>query len=362
MTLRAYRDFDPNDPDNYNPNQEYDTGNDAADFQGTFLDQNAYSYTNRGQPAVTPKNRMFIVAGVLGIIAIGFAAAFTFSSRSGGDLPVIVAEGTAYKTKPETPGGIDIPFQDKMVFNRLDPEGQPVQAERLLPPPEEPMTLALQPSQQVQSPPAPAAQLAVEEAAPTTSKNTKITIANKPVVEPAIAADKMEKIAPTKGAIPAPINDEPVVVVTKTPMPKTAPAPVATAPTVQKSGQTATLEPVEGTYGESKVAAATPSVAKPSAPVAAAPVAAEKPAPAAAGGARIQLGSLPEKAAADRAVAKFSKDYAGVLGGAQLTLVKAEIPGKGTFWRVQSQPIDKAAADKICGAIKAKGGACLLAK
>lgn len=345
MTLRAYRDFDPNDPDNLNPNQEYDTGNDAVDFQGTLLDPNQgrgqqhygqYDYAYQGQAAVTPKNRMFIVAGVLGLVAIGFAAAFAISARSGSDVPVITADGASYKSKPETPGGIEIPFQDKMVFNRLDPQGQQVQAERLLPPPEEPMTLALQPADREASAPAPKAMLATEEVAATIAKNTKIVVADKPVAEVAVPTAELDKIAPTQGAVPAPINDTSATVAV-VPTPK-APAPA---------------EAAEGTYNDAKAAAkVAPVVAKPTPAVT----------PAVTGGSRIQLGSLPEKAAADRAVAKFTKDYAGMLSGAQLALVKAEIPGKGTFWRVQSQPLERAKAEKICSAIKAKGGACLLAK
>lgn len=330
MTLRAYRDFDPNDPHNQDPNQAYDTGNDAADFQGTFLDsQYAGQFQQEygrgyGTNTMTHKNKLWMVMGVLGLVAIGFAAAFTISAQSTGEMPIITADTTAYKAKPETPGGIEIPFQDKLVFNRLDPEGQQVQAERLLPPTEEPMTLALQPAQREPSMPAPKEQLATQQNAAAVAKTLPVETTAAPVAAPVAAtttAPQIEAMAPATGAIPAPINEEVAVAETPTPAPAPA-APVAVA------------KPVEA-------AKVTPTVA---------------------GGTRVQLASLPERGAGETALTKLQNQYGSALGGAKLTLVRADIPGKGTYWRVQSQPMDRADAQKICGSVKAQGGACLLAK
>ena len=68
-----------------------------------------------------------------------------------GEIPTIVAEGP-YKTKPEQPGGIDIPHQDVQVYQSLDSKDDvtpPV--EHLLPPPETPQEQAALPGPQTPS-------------------------------------------------------------------------------------------------------------------------------------------------------------------------------------------------------------------
>src|SRR3546814_1595052 len=52
---------------------------------------------------------------------------------------MIKAEDAPIKHRPEEPGGMDVPHQDKLVFNRLAPGQVENQVERLLPPPEEPV-------------------------------------------------------------------------------------------------------------------------------------------------------------------------------------------------------------------------------
>lgn len=53
--------------------------------------------------------------------------------------PIIAADTAPFKVRPENPGGMMIPHQDKLVYGRLSHDAsQPI--ERLLPPPEQPMT------------------------------------------------------------------------------------------------------------------------------------------------------------------------------------------------------------------------------
>lgn len=52
--------------------------------------------------------------------------------------PIIAADTTPFKIRPENPGGMMIPHQDKLVYGRLSQNAsQPI--ERLLPPPEQPL-------------------------------------------------------------------------------------------------------------------------------------------------------------------------------------------------------------------------------
>lgn len=56
------------------------------------------------------------------------------------DIPVIYPEEGPYKIRPENPGGMVIPHQDKLVYGRLSPRSEDTETvEHLLPPPEEPM-------------------------------------------------------------------------------------------------------------------------------------------------------------------------------------------------------------------------------
>ena len=135
MTLRAYR---PNEPQDNNGYQQ-----EPLDWQDTLLDRAPHSRTRHVAYNRAPRSRLWLWTGLFAAAAIILTAYFVIKGRSdGGAIPLVPAETSAYKTAPDSPGGENIPFQDKLVFNRLDPNGQPVQAEKLLPPPEEPMAAA----------------------------------------------------------------------------------------------------------------------------------------------------------------------------------------------------------------------------
>lgn len=60
------------------------------------------------------------------------------SGENSGIPPIIPADTTPFKVRPDNPGGMMIPHQDKLVYGRLSQDtSQPI--ERLLPPPEHPM-------------------------------------------------------------------------------------------------------------------------------------------------------------------------------------------------------------------------------
>ncbi len=56
------------------------------------------------------------------------------------DTPLIRAPETPYKTAPDSPGGMDVPHRDKLVYDRLERVTRAPGVERLLPPPEQPLT------------------------------------------------------------------------------------------------------------------------------------------------------------------------------------------------------------------------------
>lgn len=68
--------------------------------------------------------RRFIFAGITAIVLMGFAVIIWFSYTSQteeiGIIPVVRADNSVVKEKPENPGGKEILFQDKEVFDRVD--------------------------------------------------------------------------------------------------------------------------------------------------------------------------------------------------------------------------------------------------
>ena len=86
------------------------------------------------------------IAAVLSVFVGGLWYAYDWAMEQMGTtrLPLIVADTTPIKSRPESPGGIEVPNQDVAVLNDVAPDPDQPQAERLLPPPETPQTAQTQ--------------------------------------------------------------------------------------------------------------------------------------------------------------------------------------------------------------------------
>ena len=82
-------------------------------------------------------------------LSLGVGAAVLYAYNKGREAgesklpPIIQAQEGPTKVRPENPGGMQVPYQDKEAFTRLTAEKQPDQVERLLPPPEQPIKVPL---------------------------------------------------------------------------------------------------------------------------------------------------------------------------------------------------------------------------
>lgn len=78
---------------------------------------------------------VILAVGVMAMCASGLWIAYKVSSRqsSPDNVPLIHADNHPTKVRPEAPGGMQIPNQDKLVFTGTAP------VEKLLPPPEAPL-------------------------------------------------------------------------------------------------------------------------------------------------------------------------------------------------------------------------------
>jgi len=96
------------------------------------------SYNRRGKRVMTG---LVAVAAVLGFgVVLVYAYNKGKQDGPGKVPPVIQAEEGPSKIRPENPGGMKVPNRDKEVFNRLETDNKSSTVERLLPPPEKPMT------------------------------------------------------------------------------------------------------------------------------------------------------------------------------------------------------------------------------
>jgi cell division septation protein DedD len=145
------------------------------------------------------------------------------------------------------------------------------------------------------------------------------------------------------------------VTVTQTPPAiATKPAAVASNSVTEKSAASGpkVLAPEQpAAPAEKQIAALTP----PSEPASAAPA-------ANGGSVMIQLGSFPNDALAASAWSKIKMANQELLGSYSPSIKPAEIPGKGTWYRLRVGGFaDKGAAKSVCDQLSANGQACIVA-
>lgn len=142
------------------------------------------------------------------------------------------------------------------------------------------------------------------------------------------------------------------------------PAPDATADaTADLAAATADKLAAAPVKEAAKDAAKEPVIA-PDSPVVETDEAAIPDAPVAAAGDRyIQLASIKEEAAAAGHWDKLKKQHGAIISGMAYRVVKADIPGKGTYYRIQAGPIAESTAKDTCATLNTQSaGSCLVVK
>ena len=153
------------------------------------------------------------------------------------------------------------------------------------------------------------------------------------------------------------------------PLPKQAmaPPPIPAPPTLS-----ATPAPVIETVPAAKPTAQPPAPTKatvakavpPKTEAAVKPAAAIMPASASsAGGVRVQLGSLRSPEAARDEWQRLKRVNSDLLGRLTAVAVRAEVPDKGTYYRVEAGPLaDADAASRLCGELKKRNLGCTIVR
>jgi hypothetical protein len=273
------------------------------------------------------------------IIAVGaiVAAGLHFvGGRKGGGMgvPVIKADDRPIKTRPDDRGGMQVPNQDKLVYERMDSAGAGEhKVERLMPQPEAakapPKTISIPPLSAEPPPPA-----AAQRPAP---------IPPKPGEPPA------PKTAPAAKVAAQPMEASPIP-------PAVAPLPPAYKPVQERAAEPPAAPP------EHMAPAMVAQAPRPAAPPPPAPVPATSAKAPASGEFVVQLGAVRAADQADKEWLRIQKANADLLGTLKPDIVRVELEGKGTFWRVRAAPLSEQAARQLCAELAARSQGCIVAR
>ncbi|MCA3425672.1 MAG: SPOR domain-containing protein [Roseomonas sp.] len=241
---------------------------------------------------------MIIIAGsVLAVGAVIAALVWGFSRGSTRNAPLIEADARPIKVRPDNPGGLRVPNQDELIFDR-NRGARPATQGALAPEAEKPRVDQLR--QQL-------AERAAQEAARSAP----------PAATPAPA----QPAAPQAAARSAP----------------QAAAPATPAPPATTSALTAPSLP---------------------APV---PANAERFAPVANGRAQVQLGALPSEAAARGEWERLQRRVPELLSNRRVTLAPLDREGQTTMFRIRTGGFaDAATARAFCEEMKTRSIPCMV--
>jgi hypothetical protein len=343
------------------------------------------------------RGRGYLVAvAVVGVAVLGGLAAYMLpfgGSGDGEEIALVKADPSPNKVRPENPGGIEIPNQDNKVYDRVSGAGgveSPTQ-EKLLPSAEEPVELPMPRDEDsaefspfpgdvegeataeaavkgeeriAQSDPDQGVDTTMEVAAvPPRKVRTMIVKADGslvarevPVEEASLQADADDLdpvAAETADAEEMALTDKADEVAEELAVDQ--PASGAAAPSATTTTTTAS------TPSDAPIAPTRPSdqpvdivgEVQPTEVAALAP---------AAGGWSMQIASQPSEASAQASARDLQRRFPSVLDGRQLNIVKADIPNKGTFWRVRVAAGDRSEAVRLCETYKSAGGSCFVSR
>lgn len=363
------------------------------------------------QVARRPRGRGMFIAGIIGAIVVAGglgALAMSFGGKGSGEAPVIVkADNTPVKVKPENPGGTVVPNQDNKVYDAVIKGAKPTEQvqDKLVNSSEEPVDVTPKEQPRVvdlapdanngegapnaaaastgTAPDAAAASDGTDSAAPQPKSEDRIA----QVVQDAEKNPDVVAVAPRKVRTMM-VKSDGSLVPREDPAPAAPqvaaaepadPAPQHVAPAGQDdAAATGTVPPAAKT---TKIAKAKAQSSNTPATV---PVAPQRPsdqpvdvvgevkpdqvasidAASAAGGGSwsIQIASQPTVESAQSTYKDLQRRYGSVLAGRTANIVKAEIAGKGTFYRVRVPAQSRNDAVNLCTSYKAAGGNCFVSR
>lgn len=258
---------------------------------------------------------------VLILSLVGFFM-FRMEGMDSDEIATITASQEAVKEMPEQAGGMNIPDQDKLVYNRIRSDSITTKVESLFPEPEKPVLPQI---------------LAIEQNAP---------------VEDFVSMNEVEAVDPFKQAPVAPISSETKAAHNSTSAPLNATPQVEKPilPPVQKQEEVISQKPKKEVITLAPVTVSE-NILK-----------VEKVIPP-EGIWRVQLFASNNKDAVEKAWKRIEVKHNKLLSNMSYLIKKVEIKGKGDFYRLQvGQFPSREMADGLCTKLKAKKQDCIPTK
>lgn len=331
------------------------------DFDDDFLDadSDAFDYKPVSSDEGSGGKAVKLILAASVIAALGGAAWYFVGSTpmDQDQVPIVRAEPTPMKEKPQDPGGMDVPNRDKTVYNRVSGENTEPKLERLLPRPEKPLDMPAQPVDTIEAeanatgltkslPPLPETPKEVGEVEAQTPSPVE-----EAKVLPAVPTEEMaEEIQePT----PAPVEDPngPRALV------KRSEQPVA----VNKQDKDDLAAKIAEALQEPKsdapkqVAAVTP----PTKPNAAPSSVQESP----MAGYLMQILSSKSQSGVAATWQKIKTNHGDIVNGLKSNIVKADLGDKGIYYRLRLGPVQTGdEAKNICAKLKKRDVGCFIVR
>ncbi|MEX6507737.1 SPOR domain-containing protein [Jiella sp. M17.18] len=364
------------------------------------------------------------LGAVVAVLAVGYGGYSLLTGSSplagNGGVLIVQADKDPVKVKPTDPGGRDIPNQNKAVYQRVESASADLvpSQPKLLKAEEKPIDLPVAPPERG---PDPSDLPGVEVGGPIRQANAAETgTAPVQVADASASEQPMPGLAPRRvktltvrpdgtlaevdsasgEAMDALRNNGALIQASARPVaiesssdgqPQVAAAQAETAVAAETKpivGQPApnmpvpTLRPampapVEVASAAPEEPAATPAKVSPTPertaadPVRTASLPDSSAAPSASGptpvvtetnGYYVQISSQPTEPLAQKSSQRLGQKFASVLGGHKMVILSAEIPGKGTYYRVRVAAASKDEASSLCGSLKSAGGSCFVSR
>ncbi len=297
-------------PQNYDPTPDYDP-------------ERLRQFTRDGPSQTGPRRTGWITAlvGLNGVLVLGglgywYFAFWKYLPDPDTGPPLVVAKEGPVRVKPDDPGGLDIPHQDKLIYGHLDPDGAPQETvERLLPPPEIPVSPVIAKGE-------------------TDRKTARIV------------ADMPEHITPPDLPVSSDVSDVAPPILPQTSPSDTSPDEQPTAEkTPSSSKHPKSVSPAGDSLAEKQSTQQDQLAVVPGPEFF-----------------RVQLGAFRSDTAAQNGWKALSKEFSGILSGLKGEIVRADLEEQGVYYRIQVGRLEKEAAQKICRQLSAQKKECLVVK
>jgi hypothetical protein len=375
-----------------------------ADSEPEYADEGVLpphpvAYEQAAEAGGKSRRGLAIAAAVAVLVLGGGAAALMLRGHSGtvmasGEPPVIQADTGPAKIHPENPGGVEVPNQDRQIYERTAEQPAPV---KIVGHSEQPVDVAQAPKAEPGRSiiPAPSTEPASTATTPQPSGEPALQRGVDNPVLAALAPRRVKTVSvrpdgtiidPHSPSINAPASTQ--VASLADAVPSNVPASTAStgaAPSINslasgvtpapapkpkvQAAPTTTATPVKQAAAD-PVAAAAPAKPKPAQgarvaavdPAEATPAAASAPTAAAPSGTfSVQLAAPASEQEARDTASRLGKRFAGELGGLKPGIRQAEVNGR-SIWRVRVGAIGRDEATALCTKIQGAGGQCFVAK